>query len=35
MKTYSEMMNAISADEVYEGLLGHGMFSEKLPPVFT
>ena len=35
MKTYSEMMNAISADEVYEGLLGYGMFSEKLPPVFT
>jgi hypothetical protein len=35
MKTYSETMNAISADEVYEGLLGYGMFSEKLPPVFT
>ena len=35
MKTYYEMMNAISADEVYEGLLGYGMFSEKLPPVFT
>lgn len=35
MKTYSEMMNAISAEEVYEGLLGYGMFSEKLPPVFT
>ena len=35
MKTYSETMNAISAEEVYEGLLGYGMFSEKLPPVFT
>lgn len=35
MKTYSEMMNAISADEVYEGLLGYGMFSEKIPPMFT
>lgn len=35
MKTYSDFMNAISADEVYEGLLGYGMFSEKIPPMFT
>ncbi|MDY2985512.1 MAG: RNA-directed DNA polymerase [Synergistes jonesii] len=35
MKTYYDFMNEISADELYEGLLGYGMFSEKLPPVFT
>ena len=28
-------MDEITADELYEGLLGYGMFSEKLPPVFT
>ncbi|MCH3959596.1 MAG: hypothetical protein LKE51_09455 [Selenomonas sp.] len=34
-KTYIECMNEISADELYEGLLGYGMFTEKLPPIFT
>ena len=28
-------MDEISSDELYEGLLAHGLFSEKLPPVFT
>ena len=28
-------MNEISADELYEGLLAYGLFSEKLPPIFT
>ena len=28
-------MNEISADELYEGLLAHGLFSEKLPPFLT
>ena len=28
-------MDEITPDELYEGLLAHGMFSEKLPPIFT
>lgn len=35
IKTYSEIMNEISADFLYKGLLAHGMFSTKLPPVFS
>ena len=34
-KAYCEFMDEISADELYEGLLACGFFSEKLPPVFT
>lgn len=28
-------MNEISRDELFEGLLGYGLFAEKLPPIFT
>ncbi len=35
MKHYYEYMNEISEDELFDGLLGYGMFSEKLPPVFS
>lgn len=35
MKSYSDFYKEISVDEVYEGLLGYGMFSEKIPPMFT
>ena len=35
LKTYSDFMNEISSEELYEGLLGYGFFSEKLPPVFS
>ena len=28
-------MDEISPDELYKGLLAHGLFSEKLPPIFT
>jgi len=35
MKSYSDYMNEISPDELFDGLLGHGLFAEKLPPVFT
>lgn len=35
MKTYYDFMNEITADELYDGLLGFGLFSEKLPPIFT
>lgn len=34
-KKYSEFMDEISADELYEGLLSYGFFAEKIPPVFT
>jgi len=32
-KMYTEFMDEISADELYEGLLAYGFFAEKLPPV--
>ena len=35
MKTYLDFMNSISSSELYEGLLGYGMFSEKIPPAFS
>lgn len=35
MKRYEEYMNEIDVDYLYKALLGHGLFSEKLPPVFT
>lgn len=28
-------MNEINSDELYKALLAHGMFAEKIPPVFT
>lgn len=34
-KSYSEYMNEISPSDLYEGLLGYGMFADKLPPIFT
>lgn len=34
-KKYTDFMNEISSDELYEGLLAYGFFAEKLPPVFT
>lgn len=34
-KNYCDFMDEITADELYEGLLAHGFFTEKLPPVFT
>ena len=34
-KKYTEFMDEISTDELYEGLLAYGFFAEKLPPVFT
>ena len=35
MENYSDYMNEITKDELFEGLLGYGMFSEKIPPIFT
>ena len=34
-KRYTEFMDEISSDELYEGLLAYGFFAEKIPPVFT
>lgn len=34
-KKYSEYLDEISESDLYEGLLGYGMFADKLPPVFT
>ena len=28
-------MNELSSDELYEGLLGYGLFNDKLPPFLT
>lgn len=33
--TYAREMNAIDATALYKGLLCHGMFAEKLPPIFS
>lgn len=35
MKTYYDFTDEISQVEIYEGLLGYGLFSEKLPPILT
>ena len=35
IKSYVDYMNELTQDELYEGLLAHGLFCEKLPPVFT
>ena len=35
IKKYSDFIDEISNDELYEGLLAYGFISEKIPPVFT
>ena len=32
-KSYADLMNDISADELYERLLAYGLFADKLPPI--
>lgn len=32
---YMDYMSTISSDKLHEGLFAHGMFTEKLPPIFT
>lgn len=34
-KTYSECLDEISGDELFEGLLGYGMFAERIPNFLT
>lgn len=33
-KKYADFLNCISANELYGGFIEHGLFSEKLPPIF-
>lgn len=35
MKTYVNYMEEISKEELFKGLLGYGMFADKLPPIFS
>ena len=32
---YSSYLEELSEDDIYEGLLGYGLFSEKLPACLT
>ncbi|MBN9653873.1 RNA-directed DNA polymerase [Halobacillus sp. GSS1] len=34
-KTYYNYMSELTADQVYEGLLAHGLFNDKLPPFLS
>lgn len=34
-RNYIDFMDEISAEDLYEGLLGRGLFADKLPPMFT
>lgn len=34
-KTYASFLDELSADDVFEGLLGWGLFGNKVPPIFT
>ena len=34
-KKYCDFMDEIDANELYEGLLAYGFFSDKIPPIFT
>lgn len=35
MKSYIEYMKEISADELYDSLVGYGLFADKLPPLLN
>lgn len=34
-KSYLDHMESITSEELYRGLLGYGLFGEKLPPIFS
>lgn len=34
-KKYTNFMDEISSDRLYEGLFAYGLFAEKIPQVFT
>ena len=35
MKKYYQYYLDITGDKLFEGLLGYGMFSDRLPPIFS
>lgn len=35
MKSYKDQMNNLAPDEILKGLLAYGLFTEKIPPIFT
>lgn len=35
LKSYADIMNDISSNELYKRLLAYGLFTEKLPPIFS
>lgn len=35
MKTYYDFMSEITSEELYDRIVEYGMFSEKLPPIFS
>ena len=35
MKSYIDYMNELNSSDLIDGLLGHGLFAEKMPPAFT
>lgn len=35
MKSYIDYINEISQEDLFEGLLGYGMFAEKIPKIFS
>ena len=35
LKSYADIMNDISPDELYKRLLAYGLFTEKLPPILS
>jgi hypothetical protein len=34
-KTYYQLLSEISSDELFDGLLGYGLFADKIPPFLT
>lgn len=34
-KSYADFLDELSADDIFEGLLGWGLFGDKVPPIFT
>ncbi len=34
-KTYANCINELSQEEVFDSLLGYGLFSEKIPPFLS
>ena len=34
-KTYYNLLSEISSEELFDGLLGHGLFADKIPPFLS